>query len=541
MSVRRFARGAALGAVALLVAACGSSVAEPGSGKGSGGTIEYGHEQEPPCVHGGWVQNAYLARQYLDNLVSLDSSGQVVPWLATSWEISPDQRSYTFHLKDDVRFSDGTVLNADAVKKTFEYYLAKKTRNGTVNSYIGEYYASGEAVDEFTYRLNLNKPYSPLLTVLTQGYFGIQSPTALARGAKAYCENPIGSGPFIIENWQRNVAITFRRNPHYNSAPANAKHQGPAYAERLVWKFLKDPTLRFGSLSSGESDVIYNVPAIDWAEATARFGVQQYITPGRPVALSLNASRAPFDDVRVRQAFAHSADWREAQQSAFLGVIPFNGNGALSQSTPGYDPSLGDVHQHDVAKANALLEEAGWTQRDAQGFRVKDGRQLHPVVVYPAHAILDAEGITLLQNVQRMARETGFNVQLVPATQSEYFGGKYAGADSYNAITGYWTSPTPGLLYINWRQRLPERPNPYNQAYYNDPALEAIISQANSTLDTAEQRRLYSQAQRVISDQALAIGLYTQTTSLASRPQLRDVWIEQSQGEPVFHDARFVR
>ena len=536
-------------AACVALAACGRPETGDGSARGvaaspgtfvSGGVIEYGHEQEPPCVHGGWVQNAYLARQYLDNLVSLDDAGKPVPWLATSWDISPDRRTYTFHLKPGVKFTDGTDLDAAAIKTNINAYLDPENPNGTIVSYIGQYFASDEAVDSLTYRLHLKQPYTPLLTVLSQGYFGIQSPTALARGAKANCSQPVGSGPFAIERWDRNRSITFVRNDNYTSWPSNARHQGPAYVDKVVWKFLKDPVLRYGSLTSGSSDVIYNVPAINWADATRRFQTKQYITPGRPNAITLNVAHAPFDDVRVRKALAYSADRKKSVDTAYLGVVPYNANGALSQSTPDYDPTAGD-YPHDPARADQLLDAAGWTQRDANGIREKNGVKLTARVVYPADAIIGPEGAGILQDVAAQAREVGFDLQLVPATQSAYFGGNYAKADTYDAYVGYWTSPTPGLLYINWRQRLTDNPNPYNTAFYNDPHLQGLIEQANSSADPAQSTALYSDAQRLIGDRALAIGLYTQTTSLASSPKLHDVWIEKSQGEPVFADARFVR
>lgn len=535
---------------AALLSACGErpqtgdgssrGVPPAGGDYASGGVIEYGHEQEPPCIHGGWVQNAYLARQYLDNLVSLDDDGTPVPWLATSWDVSPDRRTYTFHLKKGVKFTDGTDLDAAAVKTNFHAYLDPDTPNGTVAAYIGQYYDRGEVIDRNTFALHLTSPYSPLLTVLTQGYFGIQSPTALARGPEANCSEPVGSGPFIIQRWDRNRSITFVRNPQYNSAPANARHQGPAYVDKVIWKFLKDPVLRYGSLTSGSSDVIYNVPPINWAEATTRFQTEQYVTPGRPNAITLNVDHAPFDDIRVRQAFAYSADRQKAVETAYLGVVPYNANGALSQSTPDYDPTAG-AYTHAPAKADALLDRAGWTGRDEDGIRTKDGRRLSARVVYAADAIIGPEGAAILQDVAYQAKQVGFDIELVPATQSEYFGGNYAKADTYDAYVGYWTSPTPGLLYINWRQRLEDNPNPYNNAFYNNPTLQGLIEKANSSGDPAEQRDYYTQAQQWIGDQALAIGLYTQTTSIASNPKLHDVWIEKSQGEPVFSDARFVR
>ncbi|NKY51813.1 ABC transporter substrate-binding protein [Nocardia vermiculata] len=550
----RAKKRAALLTAAILVPLTGTACAGPSTGTPNttgipaatgtpvdGGVIEYGHEQEPPCAHAGWVQNAYLARQYLDNLVSEADDGTVVPWLATGWDISPDRRSYTFHLRDDVEFTDGTRLDAAAVKYNMDRYLNEKTANTTVVSYLKPYFASDSAVDDFTYRIDLRTPYEPLLTALSQGYFGIQSPTALERGPQINCTAPVGSGPFILKKWERNRQITFVRNPKYNSAPANARHQGPPYVDKLIWKFLKDPVSRYGSLTSGSSDAVYNVPVIDWADAATEFQLSQYLTGGRPNTISMNVTHAPFDDVRVRRAFAHSADRRTAVRTAFRGVIPFNGNGALSSSTPDYDPAFDDTYRHDPATAARLLDEAGWNQRDSNGIRTKNGKPLHATLVYAADAVIGPEGAAVLQDIAAQARDVGFDIQLVPATQSEYFGGKYAPADTFNGYVGYWTSPTAGLLYINWRQRLPDQPNPDNTAYYNNPELQHTIELANSTADPAGRRRYYSKAQQIISDQAVSIGLYPQTTSIAVSPRLRDVWIEKSQGEPVFADARFIR
>jgi peptide/nickel transport system substrate-binding protein len=539
----------ALPAIALTVAACGNSGTDTASAAGgsdggkpvSGGTINYGHEQEVPSLTGGWVQQAYISRQFLDSLVSEDKGGKIVPWLAQKWEVSKDATTWTFHLKPGVKFTDGTPLDAQAVSDNFEYWLNPKTINSTVNAYIGEYYESSKAIDATTLEVKLKKPYAPLLAALSQGYFGIQSPTALKKGVAYNAEHPVGSGPFIVQKWNRGQNVVLVKNPNYNSPPANAKHTGPAYVDKIVWKFLHDPTSRYGSLTTGQSDVIYDVPTVDWEAAKAKYEVQQYITPGRPVTASLNTTKAPFNDVKVRQAFAYASDRKAAVESAFNHVIPSNGNGALSQSTPGYDKSLADTFPHDVAKANALLDQAGYTQKDAKGIREKDGKPLHVKFVYPAGAVFTSEGITLLQTIQAQAKEVGFDVQLVPATQAEALGGTYGTPDSYDAISWYWTSPTAAVLDIVWKQNLKDRPNGFNSAFYNDPALEKTIKTAISTLDETKANELYAQAQKKIVDNALAVGLYTQSTSLAISPKLKDVWLEQSQGEPVFYDAHFVK
>ena len=531
------------------LAACGggdgtSSASAAGASDGkprNGGTIEYGHEQEVPSLTGGWVQQAYVSRQFLDSLVSQDKGGKIVPWLAEEWEVSKDAKTWTFHLKPGVKFTDGTPLDAEAVKYNFEYWLDPKTVNTTVSAYIGEYYESSKALDATTLEVKLSEPYAPFLSALSQGYFGIQSPTQLKKGPKINAEAPVGSGPFKVEKWNRGQNLILVKNPDYNSAPANARHQGPAYVDKIVWKFLREPTSRYGSLKTGQSHVIYDIPTVDWEDAKREYEVQQYITPGRPVTASLNTTKPPFDDKRVRQAFAYASDRKAAVESAFNGVIPFNGNGALSQSTPGYDASLADTFPHDVAKANALLDEAGYTERDANGVRLKDGKPLRVKLVYPAGAVFTAEGVTLLQTIQEQAKESGFDIKLVPATQAEALGGKYGTPDSYDAITWYWTSPTAGVLDIVWKQNLKDRPNFFTSSFYNDAALEKTIKQANSELEPEKANALYAKAQKKIVDDALAVGLYTQTTSLAIDKKLKGVWLEDSQGEPVFHDAYFTK
>lgn len=540
--MKRHARttlAAAAAAGALLLTGCASPQAVATGERVDGGTIRYGHQQEPPCIYGSWIQNAYLSRQVLDSLVAQADGGKIVPWLAESWTVSADQRVWTFTLADGVSFTDGTPFTAEAVRANFEYWVGGG--NGTAFAYIGSYYESSRAVDERTFELTLRAPYSPLLSVLSQGYFGIQSPTALDRGAEANCEQPIGTGPFTVADWKRGESVTFERNADYNSAPANAKHQGPAYVDGIEWRFLADPTTRYGSLISGESDVIYDVPTVNWQAAQQQFEVQQYITPGRPVTLSLNTVEGPFTDVLVRKAFAFSLDRESIVESAFNGAVPFEGNGSLSQSTPGYNADVVDDYTYQPDTAARLLDEAGWNRVEGEEYRTKDGEKLEVRIAMGIGSIITQQGSTALQSVQQQAKDVGFTVTIIPVTQSDLFAGKYAAPNTHDIYPGYWTSPTAGILHINYRQNLPESPNPNNSTFFNSAELESTILAANSTLDIAEQNRLYGQAQQLISDQALAVGLYPQTTSLAIRAELKDVWIEDSQGEPVFHDAYFVR
>jgi len=542
-------------AVAATLSACGGSstgtsssgaTAAPTSNTGGtpqqGGTINYAHNLEVPCLQGGWVEEAYIERQYTDSLVSQVSSGHIVPWLATSWSISPSQTTYTFHLKPGVFFSDGTPLNAQAVADNFYYWTNPKTANGDVDAYLGPYFKSAKAINNLTVQLNLKAPYSPLLSSLSQGYDGILSPKGLARGVNANCDDPIGSGPFIIQTWNHGQNIVFVRNPKYNSAPANALHQGPPYVSKLIWSFIADPTTRWASLTSGQSDVIEDVPTVDWSQAKSAYNVQEYVTPGRPQTLSLNTDLGPFTNQDVRQAFAYAANRQAATESAFNGEIPFDGNGALSPSTPDFDAALENSYPYDPAKAGQLLNAAGYTGHDAAGYRTKDGQELDIKLVYGLGSIVNDEGATLLQDLQQQWKAAGFNVTLVPATLTQLFGGAYAAPTAADATIGYWTSPTPAVLYITYQYwNTPGDPNFSNSTFYDNAQLVKTIAAANSSLNPATQKALYTKAQQIIVNAAAAVGVYTKTTTLAWTKSLHDVWIEDSQGEPVFSDAYFTK
>ena len=556
---------AAVVAMALALSACGGSSATGaagGSGSGaagtdngnvvgtegatkpastpkSGGTIAYAHEMETPCLTGGWIQEAYIERQYADSLVSQTKDGKVVPWLATKWTTSKDHLTWTFTLKPGVKFTNGEPLDAKAVVDNFYAWLNPETLNPTVQTYIGEYFKSAKVIDPTTFQLTLSKPYAPLLPVISQGYFGILSPSTYKGGAEAVCNEPIGSGPFIVEKWTHGQNITFVRNDAYNSAPANALHQGPAYAEKLVWSYVNDPTTRYGSLTTGQSNVIYDVPGPDWASAQTEYEVQQYITPGRPDTLDLNTINGPFKDQKVREAFAYGADRKGAVASAFEGKTPYNGNGALSQTTPNFNPNLEDTWPYDPAKAEALLDQAGWKE-GSDGVREKDGQPLDIKLIYGANSIITNEGATVLQDLQAQWKEIGFDVELKPLAFAELFAAEYTKPTSYDATIGYWTSPTAGVMLITWRPWNGKEPNAYNAPFYNDPHLIDLIEKGNASFDEASKDKYYGEAQEIVTKgKAAVVGVYTQETTLAVEPNLKGVWLEASQGEPVFSDAYF--
>ena len=541
MRVSRISLAAIVLASALTLTACAGTGASSAGAKVDGGTIVYAHQQEPACVFGGWIEQAYLSYQVLDNLVSLDAKHKVVPWLATSWKPSSDGLTWTFTLKKGVKFTDGTPVTAAAVAYNFDYWL--KGGNSTADVWLAGYYKSATAVDATTLQVNLLKPYPRLADNLTQAYFGIQSENALKTRTKDQnCAAPIGSGAFIVKKWNRGQDIILVRNDKYTSPPANALHTGPAHVKEIDWKFVADPTTRVAALQSGQVDAIYDVPAVQWKTLkTDGFQLDRYVTPGRPQQISFNTQIGPFTDEKLRQAFAYSLNRKQIVDTIGQGVIPTEGNGGVSQATPGYSTKAADWYSYNPAKANALLDAAGWTGRTSAGVRTKDGKPLTVILPYGAGSIINADGAAILQGVKEQASKVGFDVDLIPVPQSELFAGAYGTPQDHDLSVGYWTAVTAGILYINWRPSTASNPNYSNSAYYNDPKLEGYILAGNSAPTVAEQNTDYEKAQDYIAQHALAIGVYDRLSTLAVSPKLKGVWQEHAQGGPTFYDAYFTK
>jgi peptide/nickel transport system substrate-binding protein len=533
----------AVSSVLAMTACAGGATTASGTGeKVTGGTIVYAHQQEPACVFGGWIEQAYLSYQVLDNLTSLDENHKVVPWLATSWKPSADGLTWTFALKKGVKFTDGTPLTAAAVAYNFDYWV-KDGGNSTAAVWLGGYYKDAKAIDDQTLQIDLSKPYPRLADNLTQAYFGIQSQHALeTRTKEQNCEAPIGSGAFTVKKWNRGQDIILTRNKQYTSPPANALHTGPAYVNEVDWKFVADPTTRVAALQSGQVSAIYDVPAVQWSTLkSGGYQLDKYVTPGRPQQLSFNSQKGVFTDEKVRQAFAYSLDRKQIVDTIGHGVIPVEGNGGVSQATPGYSEKAAGWYSYDTAKANQLLDAAGWSKKNDQGIRTKDGKTLSVILPYGAGSIINQDGAAILQGVKEQASKVGFDVKLIPVPQSELFAGKYSTPDDYDINVGYWTAVTAGILYINYRPSTADNPNYANSTFSRDTTLEKFILDGNSAADVATQNADYQKAQDYIAEHALSIGVYDRLSTLAVAPKLKGVWQEHAQGGPTFYDAYFVK
>ncbi|MEE7548028.1 ABC transporter substrate-binding protein, partial [Xanthomonas sp. Kuri4-1] len=517
------------------------ATAAAGTAPRHGGTLVYATDREPTCLDPhvqGDMPQVFVARQFLDSLVAMDEQGRILPWLARRWEVSDDGRTYTFHLRDDVRFSDGTPFTAHAVKANLDHMADPQTQSGTAGGYIRQYLRT-DVVDAHTAVVHLDSAYAAFLEVLAQGFLGMQSPVALRRPREQNCQQPVGSGPFKVERWDRQSQVVLVRNPDYAWAPSTARHQGPAYLDRVVWKFIAEPSVRFASLQAGEVDVIDTLPPEAHAPARANRELALLVAdrPGNPTNGTLNLTRAPFDDIRVREAFLRSADVEGALQSVFFGEFRRAG-GRSARPRRSTAPTSSTPPTTTPARANQLLDAAGWARRDAAGYRVRHGRRL-TVHVLMRNQTWPSEQ-TLWEQVQATARATGFDVRLEPLSDA-LLQQRQAEWD-YDVRVGYWNTNTADVLRIIFGSQFLAPVGGkggfhQNGAGYSDPRFDAVVEQALAARDAGRRAQLYHRAQQLASRHFLQLTTYPQSTRLGIYKTAHDVALEPSLRVTTLYDA----
>jgi peptide/nickel transport system substrate-binding protein len=477
----------------------------------------------------------WLGRLIFDNLVYLDDKGAITPWLAKSWTISPDGKTYTFHLRDDVTFSDGAKFNAEAVRINLEHMRDPATKSPLAAAYIAPY-VDGRVVDEYTFEARLREPYAPFLNVLAQSWLSMQSPKAILERPKEIGQKPVGSGPFVVESYTRQQGIQLVRRKDYHWAPDFIRHKGPAYLDRIEIVFVPEAMTRHAGLTSGEFQLTIDAPLQNAAaiRADPRLVLDNRVRTGiTTTGLTFNTEQPPFDDPRVRQALAKSVDRESLARAIRFGEVRVKSD-LLASNTRYYDPSAAGVLAYDVAAAGALLDAAGWTGRDAAGFRTKDGKRLAAEVVMTDAGFQTPTVVAVQSDLKRV----GMDLKIVQLPQAQVTERRLA--NQYQALgLGVWHTNTPDALYILYHSNeiSSDKRIGQNSARLRDPVLDDLLARARRTSDQAEAQLLYSQAQKRLSELAPAIPLFENHSVVAYSRDLKGLTFDTSHNTPVFTTA----
>ncbi|MET0316717.1 MAG: ABC transporter substrate-binding protein, partial [Rhodococcus fascians] len=359
-------------AAGLLLSACAggsntTSTFDENAEPVSGGTFTFGLNSDLDCVdpqQTGSSVAALVSRNVLDSLVGHTENNEFTPWLAESWEVSDDATSYTFSLRDGVTFSDGTPLDADAVKFNLDRIFDPATKSNYARSLLGPL-REVTAVDPTTVRVDFTAPYPSFLQGASLPFLGIESPTHLRGTDNAECTTVVGSGPFVLESYTRQQGIRLVKRKDYNWSPAVLNHTGPAYLDRIELDFIAEALVRYSSLASGEYDFTTDAPPQNAAtiRADSRLAFDSRVRKGAPNrGVTFNTERFPFDDVQVRRALALATDREGIARIIGFGEFRLKTD-FLAANTSYYDPSFQSALAYNPDEANRLLDAAGWATR----------------------------------------------------------------------------------------------------------------------------------------------------------------------------------
>ncbi|WP_158240683.1 ABC transporter substrate-binding protein [Telmatospirillum siberiense] len=504
----------------------------------SGGQVTFGVTTEPVCFNPqrSEQQNSFiLSRNLVDSLLAKDVSGRFLPWLAREWTVSADGRIYVFKLREGVTFHDGTPLDAEAVKFNLDFVRDKANTNAAGQLLQAVEHVEATASHEVT--LHLAKPDSALLESLASIRLGILSPKSLQSGDRLCSGGPAlaGSGPFKFESYVRGQSASFVRNDAYNWAPGYAAHQGPAYLDRLIVRFLPEYSVRAGALSSGQVDVIEGIQPTDIGLFKDQPGFQFIIGPsGAQTSFTLNVNYTipPATDIRVRRALRDGADIAALVDSVYLGTVRRAWSN-IAPDNPFYDKSLDGSWGKNVEQANRLLDEAGWTGRDSEGFRTRDGQRLAIEVGYPQPFVRDNRDI-LIQGLQAQLRKNlGFDLRLRFIT-----GGEWAQQKEKGNWTIYPNTYLPADAAQELSANIGEQGFIRGVADKGDKELFRLINDALQATSQDEKTRLVRAAQRRAVDQAFIVPLFSANYQLAARDTVHGLSFETQLDSPSnFHDV----
>lgn len=477
------------------------------------------------------TQTAYVFGHIFEKLIYLDSDGNLLPWLATNWEPSEDYTSWTLTLREGVTFHDGTPFNAEAVVFNFDRMVAPETNSRTAGPLLGSYLRS-EVVDDLTVEVFFEEPFALFSFALTSPWVAMVSPTAVETYGDDFDEQLIGTGPYTFVSQIPQVEVILEKNPDYAWGPAEFR-DGPAYLDRITFRLVLEEASRLATLETGETQIIDEIPATRVAgiqdagvfqvRGAARFGIAR--------SMFLNTSLPPTDDPLVRQALLYGTDREGLNAAVFRGVYPI----AYQVLTPGvrfYNTDIEDAYPYDPERAIALLEEAGWTEINGDGYRVKDGEELF--VNHATFAGYVAEAPSEI--IQAQLRDIGVRMDIT-VIGSGFIDIVSAMESPYNSSFLATYSPDPGLIL--YRVFHSSNMGSSNWAFFATDELDALLQAGLETADAAERLEIYTQVQEILQDNAVVIPLYANVNVFGlnqdvqgfrfnayGHPELQGVWLQ---------------
>jgi peptide/nickel transport system substrate-binding protein len=503
-----------------------STIAKPAEG----GELTYALATSPDSLDpgaSGFAVSHRVFRNITDSLVVQLKDGSFQPWLATEWTKSEDGKTYTFKLRQDVKFQDGTPFNAAAVKANFDHVTA--SARGQAKSLIGPF-ESSEVVDDYTIKLILSQPFEPFLSGLSSAFLGISSPKAIEEYGDQYGKHPVGTGPFKFVKWTENDEIALEKNPDYNWGPPTADNRGPSHLDKLTFKIVPEEATRIGSVQSGQLLAAEAVPPQNIAALSndAQIQVDRAITNGTAFSLYFNLHSEIWSDIKARQAVQLAVDVDTIVKTLYLGTY----DRAWSSITPGllgYDSTLENKIKPDLAKANQLLDEAGW-KKGTDGIREKDGKKL--ILRYLDGTPNREKRNDIAAIVQQQLKQIGVNV-ILNITKDTSTPLK---EDAFDLFGNSQVKADPDIMRNLFRSDKEYVKGGTNWSHVADPEIDRLLDLGSEESDPEKRKETYTQIQRYLIDHAIILPIYVFPYTVA-HPKTVEGLKYDLLGYPQFYDV----
>ncbi|HXH09344.1 MAG TPA: ABC transporter substrate-binding protein [Alphaproteobacteria bacterium] len=454
-----------------------------------GGTLTIAVPDEPPGLDPTTSPAAAIARivynNLLEGLVKLNMQGEIVRALAERYVVSIDGTEYTFTLRQGVKFHNGRPLTADDVKFTLERNLDPHT--GHPHRHYYESIRDIEVIDAHTVRIGLAKPDAMFVFNLARANSAIIAKEEVER----LKSHPIGTGPFQFVEWVRGDRISLAKFKDYYEP-------GVPYLDRVVFRFIQDPSAQLAALRAGDVDVIGVGLSPESAlelKADPAFQVIEGLTT-TDVIVAMNNGKPPFSDIRVRKAITYAINRDEVIKGAVFGMAKPIGS-HMDPLNP-YYVDLNHLYEYDPHKAKQLLAEAGYPQ----GFEFVL-RLAEPYMAYRRAGEIIAGQLA----------KVGLKAKIEILEWGQWLARIYRQADYDMTVMGH-AEPFDIGIYAN------------AQYYfrYDNPTLRALIKEADATLDDAKRKAIYGEVQRLIAEDAVNVFLYNGPYLVGMQKTVHNWW-----------------
>jgi peptide/nickel transport system substrate-binding protein len=438
-------------------------------------------------------------RQVYDTLVYRNpDTREFVSGLAQSWEVSIDELIYTFHLKPNVMFHDGTPFNAQAVVANLDRISSTSTASGRALALLGSY-TNYNIVDELTIQLILSVPYAPFLDGLSQVYLGIASPTALAQYSRnRYQFHQVGTGPFRFKEYVPGDRIVLERNHDYSWGPDFYRAAEVDSVEEIVFKFFTDSAERASLISSGDVDVIGDISPIDARSLSGNVSLQilPVIIAGQPTQFIMNAARFPTDNVALRQALILATNRNAIVDSVYQRFSPVAW-APLSVPSAHFNRALIGTYATDTSQAQSLMASLGYFDSNSDGITDIGGIDLEVrTLILTSGQIPD-----LVSQLQDQWRTIGIRLVAEPVPTLSVLKTRLATGD-YNLVALQEFGVDASLLTDFYASDGAE-----HWTGFSNPELDQLLTQAEQTTVSSSRSEYYYQAQQIIMQNALVLPI----------------------------------